>query len=207
MSIAEKFEVIVDVVFEKGKEVQKKELWESLIPENRVSFQYAFGGGRWTDDTFQPTRTLIGSNFLRCFAESAIKTISQPIDASTVTSASYMQNMFYNADVVTITELILSENTAFDSTTFRGCSALKNLKVTGTIGKNGFDISYAVNLSAASILSILKACKKESAAVTITLPKKCINGNTVTETYIASNTELNTLLTNATTKGYTVIYA
>jgi hypothetical protein len=88
---------------------------------------------------------------------------------------------------------------------FRACNNLQEITFEGTIGKD-FDIHWSTKLSAVSLLSILTACNKEGAGVTITLPAKCIDGKTVTETYIANDTELSTALANARTNGYTVAF-
>lgn len=115
-------------------------------------------------------------------------------------------NVFYRCKASKIRGFIVTENNTF-TTPFSGCTNLIDITVSGTIGNNGFDMSPCTKLSRSSILSVLQTCNKNNAAVTVTLPKKCIDGTTVTETYIANDTELNTALTNATAKGYTVSFA
>ena len=92
---------------------------------------------------------------------------------------------------------------------FTSCSKLADFTITsGAIGKNGFDIHWSTKLSKASILSILNACNKANAGVTITLPKNCINGATNTLETIQADTELNTAYINATqVNNYTITFA
>ena len=207
MSIAEKFEVVADEVYKRGKKAQHDEFWDTLqVNDTATDYQYSFGGRCWNDNTFKPKYELKGTRFLRCFAESGIKTIEQTINVEKCTSSTSLQNMFYNADIVTIREIKVSENTAFDSTMFKGCEDLENLNMVGTIGKNGLDLTACTKLSKASLLSVLNACNKEASGVTITLPSKCIDGKTTTKTYIGNDTELNTALYAATANGYTVVY-
>ena len=99
-------------------------------------------------------------------------------------------------------------NTQFQST-FNSCGALEDITIEGTIGQNGFVISsMATKLSKASILSILNACNKANAGVTITLPKKCIDRNQDTLAVITTDTELNTAYINATqVNNYTITFA
>lgn len=56
------------------------------------------------------------------------------IDSTGTTNLNY-QVFFNNSMLHTIDELIVKETTTFGATTFQGCSALANLKITGTIGK------------------------------------------------------------------------
>lgn len=115
-------------------------------------------------------------------------------------------NVFYRCKTSRIREFIVTENNTF-STPFSGCTSLVDIKVSGTIGNNGFNMSPCTNLSRNSILSVLQTCNKANAGVTITLPAKCIDGKTVTETYIANDTELNTAFTLAKANGYTFAFA
>ena len=211
MNIAEQLAKIAEnepKVFDAGKKAQYDEFWDSIQEkgESYVSYQYSFGGGRWNNTTFQPKYDLKGKSFFRCFAESAITTIEKTIDLTRVTGSTSMQNMFNNAIIVTINNFVVGENTTFHNTAFNGCTELVTLNMTGTIAKNNLDLSTCTKLSATSVLSILNACNKENAGVTITLPSKCIDKKTVTETYIANNTDLATALANADANGYTISF-
>lgn len=141
-----------------------------------------------------------GSLFAYCYVTRLPKL---DFTASTIPFDRTFDNARY---LETIDELVMPTKEVTFSNIFRNCSKLKNIVITGTIGKNGFDMSPCTVLSRNSILSVLRACNKENAAVTITLPVNCIDGETNTETYIANDTELNTALSNARNNGYTVSF-
>ena len=128
-----------------------------------------------------------------------------PKVSSIGTTSGVLDRTFAGIKATTIDELELKDDgTQRFSNTFQGCENLVNIMITGTIGGSGFDIHYSTKLSRESLLSILQACKKDNAGVTITLPLKCIDGATNTESYISGDTELSTALSSATAKGYTV---
>ena len=120
---------------------------------------------------------------------------------------SYIRYLFYSCTSLKTAHIKLGELVTELNGLFYSCIALENLTVDGVIGVSGFDVHWSTKLSRNSILSILNACTKESAGVSLTLPKKCIDGSTVTESYIANDTELNTALANATNNGYTIAYS
>lgn len=130
---------------EQGRQAQNEEFWESMISSETANYQYSFGGARWKDATFKPTRPIIGSNFLRCFAECGVKNILQPINVENCTGSAPLQNMFYQADIVNIKKIITSTNTVWDSTTFKGCTKLKKVLFEGAIGKS-IDLSPCTSL-------------------------------------------------------------
>ena len=83
---------------------------------------------------------------------------------------------------------------------FSSCKALEEIRIknnddeVGTIGQNGFNVSACTKLSKASMLSILNACNKANAGVTITLPKLCPDLNA--EIGVDSTKELGDVLVN-----------
>jgi len=74
----------------------------------------------------------------------------------------------------TIDKLIVSPTNVFD-TTFRGCTALKNLTIEGTIAQNGFNMQWSTLLSEASIKSIINALSDTTSGLTITLSKAAVD--------------------------------
>ena len=91
------------------------------------------------------------------------------IDVSSCASIGYL---FYRAsNLVNVEKLILSSNgnTTFAGNEFTSCQALKEIRVEGVIGKTGFNISSAKNLSKASIESIINALSTETTGLTVTL--------------------------------------
>ena len=113
---------------------------------------------------------------------------------------------FRNCKTTKIRELIIKALNRYNAT-FSGCTNLVDIKITGTIGNNGFNMSSCTLLSASSILSVLQACNKTSANISITLPKKCIDKNTDTLTLIEADSELYSAYTAALENSYTVTFA
>ena len=60
MSIAEKFEIIADAVYEKGKKDVYDAFWDGFQNNgNRTSYKYAFAGAGWTAETLKPKYEII----------------------------------------------------------------------------------------------------------------------------------------------------
>lgn len=119
----------------------------------------------------------------------------------------YYQTYFNCPNLHTIAVVRTQAETAWNGA-FNGCTSLANLKIEGTIGQNGFDVHWSTKLSKASILSILRACNKENAGVTITLPKyPDISGGEDFGTYLVNGAdpELTDAWT-ATVGNYTFAY-
>lgn len=121
---------------------------------------------------------------------------------------SYLYTFRNCQQLETIEKLGCDANTGFSSP-FTNCYALKNITIDGTIGKNGFNISAATKLSRNSILSILSACNKANAGITVTLPSKCIDGTIGTSELLSGGTdaELTAAWDTAKNNGYTIAYA
>ena len=106
----------------------------------------------------------------------------------------------------TIEKLRVQAETVFN-TTFAQCDNLQNITIEGTIGQNGFSVYASNKISKASILSILNACNKGNAGITVTLPSKCVDGATDTLATITEDTELNTAYITATQiNNYTISF-
>lgn len=58
----------------------------------------------------------------------------------------------------TIEKMIINENTVFRDT-FSACSSLERLNVLGTIGQNGFNVTWSKKLDLSSLRSIIAALK------------------------------------------------
>jgi hypothetical protein len=92
-----------------------------------------------------------------------------------IVKGSTAQSIFANAsNLVTIRELNVTANTAF-STTFANCASLRSLTMSGTIGKNGFDVQHSYVLNKASIESIIKALSATTSGLTVTLSETAVN--------------------------------
>ena len=105
------------------------------------------------------------------FANSAIGiTKFPPIDLTSVTTVMGNTNSFsYSTGLIEL-EIIITSTTPFMNTTFNRCDSLKKLRITGTIGQNGFDIHWSTKLSADSLKSIVNALSTTTTGLTVTLP-------------------------------------
>ena len=75
MSIAEKFEIIADAVYDKGKQSEYDAFWDKFQQSgNRRSYAYGISGLGWTKETFKPKYDLIAKESATfMFCTSAIK--------------------------------------------------------------------------------------------------------------------------------------
>lgn len=78
--------------------------------------------------------------------------------------------------LITIDNIILKDD---GSQTFQSVfdysRAIENLKITGVIGQNGFDLQHATKLSRASIESVINALSSTTTGLTVTLSKTAVN--------------------------------
>ena len=188
----------------------------SIIIGNKANYGYLFANTNWDDTIFKPLYDMKASSMYRCFMDNtSITRLDNKYDGSpliidltqltTSTSTSCLRAFYGMNNLVSINHII-SCDWAVWTDAFRACYALENISFSGIIG-TALDIHWSTRLSRGSLLSILNVCNKENAGVTITLPAKCIDGKTVTQTYIANDTELSTALTNANNNGYTIVYS
>ena len=107
------------------------------------------------------------TNFSYAFADGGFWRTLNVIDISKATNTSYA---FYGGytngtggyRLAKINELIVSENTPFDSSTFGYQNELTKLIVSGTIAKNGFNVQHSEGLNYASLVSIKNALADKS---------------------------------------------
>ena len=187
MSIAEKFEIIADEVYEKGK----KDFEDSLVNYitnngNRTYYEQAFRTAAFYKDNlinFKGRCTPIDSSYM--FYNMKGTHVPLGVDLSNINtdSANILNNLFaYCSELLEIPDLNIptpkkysvtygycyklhtihgkirtDENTIFSSSVFREDHALQNIEIEGTIGQNGFDVHWSKKLTKASLLSILKA--------------------------------------------------
>jgi hypothetical protein len=218
MSIADKFEVIADAVYKKGRQAQDEEFWGKIQNNGgKRNYRRMFGNREaWDDDSFKPVYDMVASTMQECFAVNSTLTSIKykangdilTIDGSNISSSTGFNNAFDQMTNLQEIGLIISNVNAPWLEAFRNDTNLVEVSFGGTIGK-AFDIHYSTKLSSNSLLSILNACNKENAGVTITLPKN-------KESVINGNAELLEELNRITRKdketesdiiyGYTVVY-
>ena len=163
-------------VYEAGQEAGKKtaydEFWDTYQENGkRTSYTYAFGGVGWKAKIFKPKYPLTPKNANYMFAQSYVSFEGVELDTSNITGANCMFQTYYGENIpainisnltatytlsymfgtcnslVTIEKLIVSENTAFVDTMFKGTTKLENITFEGTIAKNGLDLSPCTKLS------------------------------------------------------------
>lgn len=187
----------VESALQTGRELQQNDFWNSFQDNgNRTDYKYAFHC--WTETCLLPKYPIIISgNAQDCFsnlqisgtlyceidtsnmtgayglfgASSGITKIVSPLDFSKTTETGYCFNLCTSLQTVSI---ISSETTSWTTTTFNRCDALKNLTMSGTIGKNGFQVTSTV-LSKASITSIINALSSSTSGLSIKLSRTAKN--------------------------------
>lgn len=107
------------------------------------------------------------TNFSYAFADGGFWRTLNVIDISKATNTSYAFYGGYTSGLggyrlAKINELIVSENTPFDSSTFGYQNELTKLIVSGTIAKNGFNVQHSGRLNYASLASIKNALADKS---------------------------------------------
>lgn len=129
------------------------------------------------------------------------------------TNSTALQYIYANSNQLIKASMSIKEDGSQTWTScFTSCSKLADFTITsGAIGKNGFDIHWSTKLSKASILSILNACNINviGQGISITLPKKCIDGATDTETLMSEtgDADLYGASMVARSNGYTITFA
>ena len=167
MSIAEKFEVIADAVYEKGKKAQTKEFWGKLQNYGgRTNYTDAFSSVIWNDNIYDPQYPIVTTLLVRAFRNSNVTDTKVPIDV-TNSSGAALNSAFDGSKLVKIKELIVTNKITY-VTTFRDCSALVDITFTGEIGQN-LDLSDSPLLSEATLTNIVDHLAIVSVATTLTL--------------------------------------
>lgn len=181
ITIAENQQKVYNAGYEKGKAegsggIDYDAFWDNFQGgDGRVSYNQAFSYNRFSDETYNPKYNIIASSGSMTarnmyYNNTLITDTKKPIDA---TSAGDIQQAFYGASKLqTIIELKVKDSHTYSST-FVGCSSLKNITITGTIGST---ISfYASPLTRDSIMSIYNALSTTTTGMTCTFKKTAIN--------------------------------
>ncbi|MBQ0084509.1 MAG: hypothetical protein KBS52_07095 [Clostridiales bacterium] len=174
-----------DVACDTTDTVYRHQFWD-IFQEcgNRTNYGSAFSTF-WNSETFRPFYDIepVSANYM--FLRASIRDFSQ-LDADGVyidfynctdcegifTRSEFVElpildfsnavNLYYTFSAASslqkIQKMILNENTLFKDT-FNACSSLREITIEGTIGQNGFNVSWSKNLTKNSLLSILNALK------------------------------------------------
>ena len=208
----------VGAVFDAGRKAGNDAFWDAYQQNgNRTEYNYAFANYLWTKETFRPKYNIAPTVAHYMFQFNAIggdlvailDNLEITLDFSKTTgmtnlfagskftrigeidtrSISLLNSCFANANLLeTIDKLKVREALRY-STTFNGCTALKNLTIDGTIAQNGFDVSSCTKLSKASILSILNALSTTIGGCAVTFSKNAVDVAFADDKYIGSESQ------------------
>ena len=181
-----------DEVFEAGKKAEQDTFWDTFQKnDTRQDYQNGFYG--WSNfktiDTKYPVRTntlystftycrelevlpiVLLSNtatgFATCYCAfndcRKLKSVDFDIVNNNTASSAWDSTFNYCYELKTIQKIVVLESQVFKLSTFRGCGALENLTIEGTIGQNGFNVQWSTLLTYNSLMSIINALKDYSA--------------------------------------------
>ena len=160
-----------DGVYSKGIEDGQTAFVNNYIDSKNGEFTNAFY--RWTDEYYKPTKAIEANVLASTYGYSTI--------TDTLVDITYTGNnlgaAFYMANrMLTIRNLILTQDTAIAATAFSNCSALINLTISGQ-GKIISNVSFkdCTNLSDESIKSIVDALSDNTTGLSVTFKKAAVN--------------------------------
>lgn len=162
MSIAEKFEVIADKVYEAGKKAQYDEFWDEFQNYGNGNYLYRmFAHKTWDDKVYNPKYPIKPESgtksFSNVFYDSEITDTKVPLHAEGCS----MDAAFRLSSIVTIPMLIVDENTLFgnaSSGAFSQAAKIRNITFSGTVGTDLY-IGASPELTKKSVDSIIGALK------------------------------------------------
>lgn len=135
MSIADKFEVIADAVYEKGRATAMTAFWEALQNHGNGVYQLYRQFYRWTDEAYYPIYPIksvgSGTSMAQMFYSSYITNTKVPIFAEGFSLGA----CFSWSTVETIPLLVVDEATVLD-TCFNNALEITNLTIEGTLACN-----------------------------------------------------------------------
>lgn len=187
ITIAANQEKVYNAGYEKGKAeggIDYDIFWDSFQNYgNPVSYEVAFVEGRMPNELYNPKYPIVcsSSNTSARFMYHNNTTITDtkvPIDVTAITTSNVLSNTFscfgsnYKSSLETIAELIVAESTDYPNA-FMNCNKLKNITITGTIGKS-IDFKWSP-LNQKSIESVYEALSTTTTGQTCTFKKTAVN--------------------------------
>jgi len=150
MSIADKLTQIAEneqKVYEAGQQAEYDRFWDEYQRKTRTSWDYAFYGIGWNDETYKPKHPIVGSIPSTFRGGKFTNTLVQIV----VTGST--ANAFNSSDVATIPSIDLTEATS-TATCFNNASKLVDVTFVGTIPTT-VNLQFASGLSVASMKSAI----------------------------------------------------
>ena len=205
----------VGQIYDKGIDDERRRFWGILTNYGQptATMRACFGGRGWTDEIFTPlfgltpkgdAPYLFNSAYITDIAK-CFEDYGTVFDTSLVTSTTSMfafsivkripfldfssvSTSNYTFDGATRLEIIegikFSERASF-SNTFRSCTALKRMIVSGVIAQNGFNVKDSTLLDKESITSIINTLSSTTSGLTVTLSQTAVNNAFTTEEWDA----------------------
>ncbi len=202
MSIAEKFEVITDAVYEKGKKAEYDSFWDTYQDYgNLTCYDNAFAegasGNKWKSGiTYKPKyqikpKTAMNMYYATRLPYEDLKEVdfsdctdfysffayssTTHLGVIDMTKATRTNAAFTSCTKLhTIDKIISSVKTAYTANTFSGLSSLENVIFEGEIGVN-VNFQDSTKLSHNSIASIINALSSSSSGKTFELSRTAVS--------------------------------
>ena len=205
MSIAEKFEVIADAVYDKGKQDEYDRFWDAFQDNgNRDFYSYGFSGHGWTNENFKPKYPIITSanpnrtNTMFQYAYNLTEIMTPLYFYDTTSNSTFVncKNLIKIGDD-TGGGIWITRNRTYASN-FSGCSNLEEIRFIDYNEKGEYvpsEIGNSIDfkdcpLSTASIVNIIEHLVNSS-TVTLTLKATAKNNMSFPYTSPQSNTTYN----------------
>ena len=176
---------------EEGIQAEYDRFWDAFQENgNRTDYEYAFVGVAWTDEIFKPKYNITPTKAPFAFTSSKISNIKNALERAGVTldtsNCTNMNRIFYGSATTVLPKIdfrayhaidnafticsqlvevsIVVDETVSYTDAFFSCSALENLTIEGTIGQNGFNVSWSTKLTHESLMSIINALQDKTSA-------------------------------------------
>ena len=161
--------------------------WDSYQQNgSRTDYNSAFQNVGWTNITFKPKYDIKAKKANVTFSYARVERIDVVFDVSEVAA---LEGTFSNASLLhTVKKMVVSENVGFASNAFYRCTALENITIEGTIGKDNFNVQWCTKLTHDSLMSIINALKDYSGTdtwMTVTIGTENITKLSAEELLIA----------------------
>lgn len=233
MSIAKKFEVIADEVYEKGKS-DFEDLFAKGFTNNgtRTYYSYAFRTASFNADNVIDFKGMCKpTDVTQMFYNMQGTHVPLGVDLSNINTdnADVLNNLFaYCTKILEIPDLNIptpkkysatygycymlhtihgkiriDENTVLSSSIFREDHELQNIEIEGIIGQSNFDVHWSKKLTVASLLSILTAISKDSSIAS----GKSITFSTVHKSVIEADADCLEQYNLALNAGWEILFA
>lgn len=197
VTVAENQQRVYDAGYEKGKAegIDYDTFWDSFQGNGQpMVYQVVFAYNRFNKETYNPKYPIICSNSNVSarhifYNNTEITDTKVPIDVSAISTTTVLQNTFscYGAGKIsaleTIRELRVAANTDYPNA-FMNCSALKNIVITGTVGKS-ISFQFSPLLTKESIMSVFNALSTDVTGQTVTFSKRAVDAAFTTEEWEA----------------------